>query len=656
MPGGVPSGSTPAERTGGAAPGAAAEGATGEGVIESGLTPDGGIPGAGASGGVAPGEVWRRLSPRMLIVHPFQVAVRAVPALLGLFVAGSSKGVPGHLWSLGGLVLMVVIGVLHWFTTTFRITDEHVQVRKGLFRRQVVTVPRDRVRTVDVTSHILHRVLGLARVEIGTGRSDQKGGGAVKLDALGSAEAAHLREELLHRQLAPTAAGGPLTAAPGPAAPAVAAGVGPGPAPEAVADPVVSPARDTALGTAAGTAAGPALGTAAGPAVGTVPPAGAAFPKEEETELARLRPRWIGYAPFTLSGIVAVGVVAGFLSRLANEGGVDLMRLGALRDGWEWFTGIPVWTAAAGAVIAFVVFVAVASTLGYVLSFWGFRLTRHSGGTLHVTRGLVTTRATTIEERRLRGVEVSEPLLLRAVRGARLIAVTTGLRVGRGAQRGGSLLLPPAPVAEVERLAERILTPDAAGRVPVPGPAGQAAAPDEASPVTGPLVPHGPAALRRRFTRALGANALVVAALLALSEWAGTPAWTWIAALAFLPFAALLAADRYRSLGHTMTREYLVTRWGSLARRRVALERDGIIGWNVTRSFFQRRAGLATLTATTAAGRQGYRVSDVAMSEAVGIAAAGIPGLLDPFLVAHETAPQTAHEPTPVSPPERPAP
>ncbi|MFF3668792.1 PH domain-containing protein [Microtetraspora malaysiensis] len=610
------------------------------------------------------GEEWRRLHPRMLAVHPFHVAVRAVPALLGLSVAGSRGGIPGHILSFGALGLMVVIGVLQWFTTTFRITDEHVQVRKGLFRRQVVTVPRDRVRSVDVTSHILHRVLGLARVEIGTGRSDQKGGGAVKLDALGMAEAAHLREELLHRRPAAAArAGEALTGAPGPYA-ATSAGVVTGPAdgdPAASSGSGQAPWAETDALTSTGHAAtgtgpqGAGWGSPADPRGDAAPvtaaahrndawPTGAApawDAGQEETELARLRPRWIRYAPFTLSGIVAIGVVAGFLSRLINEGGVDLRQVGALRDGWAWFTDIPVWTAITASVVALIVFVAVASTLGYVLSFWGFRLTRHSGGTLHVTRGLVTARATTIEERRLRGVEVSEPLLLRAVRGARLIAVTTGLRVGRGAQRGGSMLLPPAPVAEVERLAEVILAPDpsaaASPREASPGESssGQASS-GEASPITVSLVPHGPAALRRRFTRALGVNALAVLALLALWEWVGVPAWTWITALACLPLAALLAADRYRSLGHAMTPEYLVTRWGSLVRRRVALERDGIIGWNVTRSFFQRRAGLATLTATTAAGRQGYGVSDVAMSEAIDLAAAGLPGLLDPFLVVPE--------------------
>ncbi|OPG05113.1 hypothetical protein B1L11_36180 [Microbispora sp. GKU 823] len=506
----------------------------------------------------------------MLVIHPFQEVVRAAPALLGLLVAGTSSGGQGHLWSVAGVALMVVLGMLRWFTTTYRITPEHVQVRRGLLNRKVVTVPRDRVRTVDVTSHVLHRVLGLARVEVGTGMSERRHEGRLKLDALTAAEAARLRVELLHR----------------------------------------SPAAAMASSTVSSTVSPVA------PPAGSTPAA--------ETELARMRPEWVRFGPFTMSGLVTVGVVAGFVSRLVSEGNVDLGRVGPVQETWRWFSAMSLPLEIATVVLVLVVFVSVASTLGYVLAFGNFRLTRHAEGTLHVTRGLLTTRATTIEERRLRGVEVGEPLLLRAVRGARLSAVTTGLRSAQGAQRGGSLLLPPAPRADAVAVA-RLVLPRVADAPSVSA--------SEASPVTASLTAHGPAALRRRFTRAYGVHALVLAALLALWWWAGLPSWTWVTAAALLPLTALLAADRYRSLGHALTSGYLITRWGSLARRRVALECDGVIGWNIERSFFQRRAGLATLTATTAAGKQGYQVRDVDLAEALRLAAAGTPGLLDPFLV-----------------------
>jgi putative membrane protein len=482
---------------------------------------------------------WRRLSTRMLVIHPIQELLRAWPALIGLVVAGTAGG-HGSWWSLGGALAVVVAGMLRWFTTTYRISAEQVQVRKGLLRRRLLTVPRDRIRTVDVTANALHRSLGLAKVEVGTGRTDRKDD-AVKLDALHADEATRLREELLHR------------------------------APARTAEPQ----------------------------------------RPRETLIARVPPEWVRYGPFTLTGLVTVGVIAGVAGRAVNEAHIDPGRLGpvsTLLDRWE-HAAVPVEIAVFA--VALMVAVAVASTLGYVLAFYKFRLTRNSAGTLHVTRGLITTRSITIEERRLRGVEISEPLLLRAVRGARCLAITTGLRVGRGAERGGSLLLPPAPRTEARRVAAQVL-----GRE---------------TPLTCPLTPHGPSATRRRYTRAVGLAALIAVAFFALSRLDWLPAWTWQISPVFLAVAAPLAYDRTRSLGHALVARTLVSRRGSLVRRRSALSCDGIIGWNIRRSFFQRRAGLATLVATTAAGRQRIDVQDVPLDEALRVADAALPGLLTPF-------------------------
>ncbi|HEY9439945.1 MAG TPA: PH domain-containing protein, partial [Streptomyces sp.] len=109
-----------------------------------------------------------------------------------------------------------------------------------------------------------------------------------------------------------------------------------------------------------------------------------------------------------------------------------------------------------------------------------------------------------------------------------------------------------------------------------------------------------------------------------------------------LPCAAVLAADRYRALGHALADGFLVTRWGSLRRHRTMIECEGIIGWNIHRSFFQRRAGLATLVATTAAGRQQYPVPDVEHAVALGLADQATPGLLTPFLAQRPPAGPTA--------------
>lgn len=493
---------------------------------------------------------WRRLSSRMLLIHPIREVGRTAPGLVGILLAGSSGG---HLrwWSLIPVALVIAVSVLHWFTTRYQITAEQVQLRRGLLRRRTITTPTDRVRTVAVTAHALHRALGLARVSIGTGISDRKRDGLV-LDGLTADEAGRLRAELLHRAGAPGSQWASPTGQP------------------------------------------------------------AAAPVAEEL-VAKLDPSWIRYAPFTLSGAVTALAILGFAWRIVDQAHVNAGRVSAVRSTADHLRDTPIWLDIAQVTAGVLVIVTLLSVLGYLLSFWNFRLTRHPGGTLHVSRGLITTRATSIEERRLRGIEVSELLPLRLVGGARLIAVATGLRVGRGAERGGSLLLPPCPLPEAQRVAGVVLP--GSGRL-----------------VTDPVYRHGPAARRRRLARATG-PALIGCLAVVLLWWAGAvPAWLALLSV-LLPVLALpLALDRYRSLGHALAGGYLISQFGSLTRRRVLLHTDGVIGWNLRESFFQRRLGILTLTATTAAGRQGYRVTDLEVTSAIALADATLPELLTEFL------------------------
>jgi putative membrane protein len=487
---------------------------------------------------------WRRLSPRMLLVHPVIELGKALPALLGLLVAGAGSG-GGSIWGAAGAGVVTAFALLRWVTTRYRITPEQIQLRTGVLRRTMIAAPLERVRTVDVTAHLLHRFLGLAKVVVGTGTSDRKGRGRLALDGLSAEQAGRLRAELLHRR----------------------------PLPQAEA--AVSPAAAV------------------------------------EHEIARLDPAWVRYAPFTLSGAITGLALLGFAWRLDSEG-LNLSRLGPLRAIGDQLrrTSLALDIATiAGFVLIFVV---VASTIGYVLAFWNFRLTRHSGGTLHITRGLITSRATSIEWRRLHGAEISEALLLRSVGAARCLAIATGLRVGRGAERGGELLLPPAPRAQAIRVAADVL--------------------DTSTPFVIPLRPHGATARRRRVVRAVAGSLVLVALVGGFTVLADAPGYVWLASLALLVVAVPLGLDRYRGLGHALADGYVVASFGSLVRRRSVIGCGGVIGWNFTSTFFQRRLGLTTLTATTAAGKQRYRIYDIAELEAVNFAEQAGPGLIAQFV------------------------
>jgi putative membrane protein len=216
---------------------------------------------------------------------------------------------------------------------------------------------------------------------------------------------------------------------------------------------------------------------------------------------------------------------------------------------------------------------------------------------LYLRHGLLRVREYTFDMSRLRGGTLREPLGVRVVGGARLDAVMTGVH-GEGES---SVLLPPCPSSIATAVLSELIDDEAA--------------------VTGPLRGHGPAAARRRWTRAL---ALPVAAGIALCPMVFAsllPGWLLVGWAVVTAGCALMAADRVRALGHRVEDGWLVARAGSLDRRRDCIACAGIVGWTVRQTLFQRRAGVATLIAATAAGRKRYRILDVPQELAWSVAA-----------------------------------
>ena len=122
--------------------------------------------------------------------------------------------------------------------------------------------------------------------------------------------------------------------------------------------------------------------------------------------------------------------------------------------------------------------------------------------------------------------------------------------------------------------------------------------------------------------------------LLVAGWWWFDLTWWWLAAIgiALLALAAAAGEAQYRHLGHTLGGDHLVAGTGTFARIRTVLETDGIIGWVVSQSWWQRRVGLVDLTATTAAGTERVLVRDVRLEVAVALADRATPGLLTAFV------------------------
>jgi putative membrane protein len=482
---------------------------------------------------------WLRLDQRMLLVQPAQELVRFLPVLLGLVIFGSATGGP---WGLIGVAVPVVLGVARYLTTSFRITHDRVELRRGVLERHLLSTPLDRVRTVDLTASPIHRMLGLSTVRIGTGTASTDSDERIDLDGVPTPQAEALRARLLEVAAPETAAGDDETAAP------------------------------------------------------------------ETLEVARFSPRWLAYAPFTSGGLAIAGAIVAIATQVSPRIEIDTDE--GLPAYLEWW-----WALALVAVLL----IGLLTLVAYASAYWGMAVTRASADApWRIRRGLFTTRETSIDPERLSGVTLRDPLPLRWARGARLQAIVTGIRSGGSDAAPGSTLVPPAPrEVALSAAATMVADPEVVRR---------------------PLAGHGPRATVRRYTRAL-LPAGVLAAAAGTTAVATDTWWLLAAAPVLLVVAAALAWDRARSLGHRLSDGLLVSRSGSLSRRRDVLATDHVIGWTFRATWFQRRAGLTDAAATIAGGDQQVRVIDVPEDAALCLARTATPCLLEQFIVTDPPVP-----------------
>jgi putative membrane protein len=508
-----------------------------------------------------PGEGYVRLSPRKLLLDPVKaVGQMVVPVVIAL--VGISRSDTRFWPIILPLVIIgpLVLGALPWLTTHYRLTGTQIQVRSGVLNKTTSTAPLERVRSVDLEASLLHRVLGLQKVQIGTGVDDDR----ITLDALAAPDAQALRTTLLTRRaVAEQAATAPVDDG-------------------RAADRLDAPWSEQPLA----------------PVVPPPPPAAPAV------LLARIDWSWLRFAPFSLGRLVLLVGGLGVLSQVADE--LPIWNEETATSAWTWLTQFAVAAIVLVLAVGALALWLVVSVAGYVLQWWNFRLVREHGS-LHLTSGLVTTRSITVEEAKVRGVEITEPVLMRVVGGAELSTLATGV------EDGVTQVLPPCPRDFAVAVGEAVL--------------------DRPGPLTERLVEHGPTARRRAWFRQLR-NALDVIVLLAVGWWWFDLTWWWLVAVggALLVLAAAAGEATYRHLGHALAPDHLVAGGGTFARIRTVLETDGIIGWVVSQSWWQRRIGLADLTATTAAGAERVLVRDVRLDVAVALADRATPGLLTDFV------------------------
>lgn len=121
---------------------------------------------------------WLRMDRRDIVVRFGVWTMLGLLALIPLGLILADVGGGGVAVTGLGVALLVtllaaaVIAVLQWRAEEYRLYDGRLEVRWGVLRRQHRHTSISRIRTLDVSSNILQRWLGVATLEIGSAEDD----------------------------------------------------------------------------------------------------------------------------------------------------------------------------------------------------------------------------------------------------------------------------------------------------------------------------------------------------------------------------------------------------------------------------------------------------------------------------------------------------
>lgn len=129
----------------------------------------------------------------------FGVSLVAIVRTVGGNVA---KDLPGVIVIASAIVaLSVVSSVITWRTRTWELTDAGIMLRSGLVTSKQLQVPYEHIHTVNMSSNLVERVLGLMTLDLDTGAASSEGE-ATRIRGLQAGMAEALREELFRRKAA----------------------------------------------------------------------------------------------------------------------------------------------------------------------------------------------------------------------------------------------------------------------------------------------------------------------------------------------------------------------------------------------------------------------------------------------------------------------
>ncbi len=501
--------------------------------------------------------------------NPLSVLVEALKMAWGLVVL-VALGLAGDFFA-GNLATLVTLALaaagifaaclalsfVVWRVRTWELADEGLVVRWGLLNRRRLTIPYEHIHTVSMNSTLFERIFGLVALDLDTGAAATEGD-ASKISGLREGEAEALRAELFRRKRA--------------AAPVGEKNL------EAQESPNVPEAEQ--------------------------PLAVFTLTNRKLVLAAASRISAVGQA-FALVVLLGNG-----LTQLGEWGLFDLEGAGAGIADAEIPALLPLL---AGFAVSALVLGAVVSFMVNLARYTGWRVERYADRVM-VEHGLLSRASRTVVVGRVQFVAVRQGIIRQLIGYAEVSAQVVAAPGESGGEPSGSVLLHPfVRLDELDAFLAEAL-PDYAG-------------------VLGGIELRrlGPVACRRAVVRAAiwwpFATAIFfgvhwffgLSGLLESAAWLLRPV---LVAAVVLSVALLvgLVVDALRAwgaarYGHTARELVLVT--GGLTRLTVIVPRARLQRMSVSASPFQRRAGVATLSARTAASdAEGLELCDLPAEDA----------------------------------------
>lgn len=309
---------------------------------------------------------------------------------------GRAGGFENELWGLAAVGVLALVSVWQYYTYRYRIEDDSLVVRSGVFERSVRQIPFSRIHNVALHQTLLHRLFGVAevRLESAGGRRPEAEMRVLRLDQ------AHALEALVRRHAAQAAVA------------------------TAGADPALAAAQDA------------------------------------PRELLRLPlPEVVRLGMISNRGMLVVGAAFATISQINPDLlGAPIERFARALVTWldlHRLGFVEYLLAALGLALGAVVVLQLLSVALAVLQYAGFRLTE-TGPRLTIERGLLTRIRTSASRRRIQAWTLKEGLLHRAF-GRRSLLVDTAAAQHQSEQRAFRELAPVATPARADALVRHVL-------------------------------------------------------------------------------------------------------------------------------------------------------------------------------------------------------